>query len=100
MDTDLNRQLVLSPQYANEIRNDPHLNFSELIHRVGDTSNWLHSGLAWLTCKQDLLGHLPGFEVFKRENSETSEVVRTKLTPSLGMLLLEYLVFLYTDNSS
>lgn len=42
----MNRQLVLSPEYANEIRSDPRLDFTETIHRVGNTRFRIHGELA------------------------------------------------------
>lgn len=35
MDTDISRNVVLSPEYANEIRSDPRLSFGKSIAKVG-----------------------------------------------------------------
>lgn len=70
MDTDMHRFMVLSPQYANEIRSDSRLNFL-------------------MNNSKEFLGHLPGFEVFKYNGQHAGIVVnmvRSKLTQALGLV--------------
>ncbi|OKL62285.1 hypothetical protein UA08_02496 [Talaromyces atroroseus] len=62
------RVMILSPEYANEIRGDHHLSFL----RNND---------------KEFLGQLPGFEIFKYDGKTSTlvaDVVRTKLTQALG----------------
>ncbi|KAH8703535.1 cytochrome P450, partial [Talaromyces proteolyticus] len=70
LDTDVGRQMILSPQYADELRNDPRLSFKEFTSR-------------------DFSGDLPGFEVFSSKSDANAigvDVVRKKLTRTLGLV--------------
>ncbi|EED18614.1 cytochrome P450 monooxygenase, putative [Talaromyces stipitatus ATCC 10500] len=70
MDTDMARTLILSPEYANEIRSDPRLSFRK--HNT-----------------KDFLGHLFTFELFQdrgKFGEKINDMVRTKLTQSLGLI--------------
>ncbi|EEA24836.1 cytochrome P450 monooxygenase, putative [Talaromyces marneffei ATCC 18224] len=70
MDTDMARTVLLSPEYANEVRSDPRLNFRK------------HNA-------KDFLGNLFTFQLFQdRKNfgELVNVMVRTKLTQSLGLI--------------
>jgi hypothetical protein len=89
--TDNGPKVVLSPKYANDIRNDHRLSFgTEMAKVVLPSFKSHHYCYQWLNIfLQEFFAHYPGFEPFRVGSMAEQlfqDAVRIKLTQALGKI--------------